>query len=224
MDIENEKTTQIEKLDKLISEMSAKEKGMYFFLLNLKNTSNKIDELINNSLDLQMEISLCQGAIEMHTFKKKVIEYERLGHKLKVRLGVLPTFIIAYALFALIGYITLEVNIPKFIVDKLGVEAPEKLISLGIAGAFLYLATEFLTTQENNLGQYSKITSFLVRLSLAIIVTIVLVVLFFDSKGQVKDVSVSPELLSFCCGYSAKLVVGLFNKLVDKGSKMIDAI
>jgi len=50
------------------------------------------------------------------------------------------------------------------------------------------------------------------------------VVLFFTKEGTIADVKISPELLSFGCGYSAKLVVDLFNNIVEKGSKMVQAI
>ena len=48
--------------------------------------------------------------------------------------------------------------------------------------------------------------------------------LFFTEKGEIAKVRMSPELLSFACGYSAKLVMDIFNKLVEKGSKMIEAL
>lgn len=223
MELENERKNLIERLDNVISEVTMKEKGLSIFIIASKAINSKVDELINNAIDLQSQILNITNAIEMSNCKKKVIEYERIGHKLKMRLGIIPTFMVAYLGFGAITWITLQFNIPKFIVEKLGVEAPEKLISLGIAGAFLYLATEYISKQENY-NENPKISIFLVRLSLSIIVPIVLVILFFDKKGNIKEMSISPELLSFCCGYSAKLVIGLFNKMIEKGSKMIDTI
>jgi hypothetical protein len=43
-----------------------------------------------------------------------------------------------------------------------------------------------------------------------------LVILFFIKEGQLGERNISPELLSFACGYSAKLVVDFFNKIIEK--------
>lgn len=225
IDIDFEKKELINRLEKIVNELTTKEKGLNVLMTNLKNTRSKIDSLISDCIDLQNEIITFSGEItELNLLKKKLIEYERLGHQLKTRLGFLPTFMLAYIGFAILFWITLSVDIPKFVVEKLGVEAPEKLISLGIAGAFLFLATEYLQKQEPS-GQFNnKVSTFLIRLTLAVIVPIVLVILFFDKSGNIQEMSITPELLSFSCGYSAKLVIGIFSKIVEKGSKMIDAI
>lgn len=65
---------------------------------------------------------------------------------------------------------------------------------------------------------------FLQRAGLAIIVSVILVVLLFNESGTTRKDSIAPELLSFACGYSVKLVVELFNKIVEKGSKLINAL
>ena len=57
------------------------------------------------------------------------------------------------------------------------------------------------------------------RLAIAAVVPIVLVVHFFDNAGQLKKLQVGPELLSFTCGYSAKLVIDIFSKLVEKARR-----
>lgn len=144
-----DKTALIEQLDKLISELTEKEKGLNLFILNNNATSLKIDGLINNTIDLQNEILQFQGSIhEFNTFKKRVIEYERLSYKLRARLGFVPKILLGYIAIIVIVWVVIKVNIASFIVQNLGVKAPEKLISLGIAGALLYLATEFLSYQE----------------------------------------------------------------------------
>jgi len=220
-----DKDALIERLDKLMTELTEKEKGLNILIWSLPNTSRKIDELISNSIDLQNQILQFDGDIyEFNNLRKRVIEHERLSYKLITRLGFLPKVLLTYVGFLVIVYIALKVNIASFIVQNLGVKAPEKLISLGIAGACLYLATEFLSYQEKLLDQKIKIATFLVRLSLAIVVPIVLVILFFNESGEIKKLSLSPEILSFSCGYSAKLVIGIFNKIVEKGTKMIEAI
>lgn len=42
--------------------------------------------------------------------------------------------------------------------------------------------------------------------------------------GTIGEFTLSPEILSFGCGYSARLVVNIFNKLVEKGSKSSDSV
>jgi hypothetical protein len=114
-----------------------------------------------------------------------------------------------------------------FIKSTLGVEAPVKLITLGMAGAFVYLATSLMARFSNNESAnrpFDHIIRFTIQLLLAIIVPVVLVALFFTQQGEISNVKISPELLSFACGYSAKLVIDFFNKIVEKASKIIDAI
>src|SRR5262249_49778918 len=100
-----------------------------------------------------------------------------------------------------------------------------RLISLGLMGAFLYFATSMLALAEGKTMRFARLLDFSIRILLAVLVPILLVVLLFKPDGTRKELSVlSPEVLSFVCGYSAKLVIELLAKLVEKGSKMIAAI
>jgi hypothetical protein len=141
--------------------------------------------------------------------------------------NLFPTVLLTYAGFGTLFFIITLVDIPGFIEKTLGVQTPGRLVTLGLAGAFLYLATSTLSrvkASNHPDSQLSGIIAFSIRLLLAVVVPIVLVVLFFDNQGAPRKLSLTPELLSFICGYSSKLVIDIFNKLVEKASKMIDAI
>jgi hypothetical protein len=114
-----------------------------------------------------------------------------------------------------------------------GIDLPPKLIAYSILGAFVYLSTLFLAPREKEPEQGNLIlhmpaspaANFPARLFLALAVPVVLVGMFLDGDGNLKtELEATPELLSFGCGYSAKLVVDVFNKLVEKASKMIEAL
>jgi hypothetical protein len=188
----------------------------------------RVEALLNNCVDLQKELVTLgndiNGLIEL---QKKFFELESDYRRQRAFHMFVPTVILVYSGFIIIFFAIRLIDFPKLIKYTLGVDAPEKLITLGIAGAFLYLATHLLSMTESVSGtdsQLAGVANFAIRLSLAIIVPIILVVLFFTKDGKVADFHVSPELLSFACGYSAKLVVDLFNKMVEKASKMIQTI
>ena len=140
--------------------------------------------------------------------------------------NLLPSVFIVYFGFILLFFIIRWVDFGGFVNKVLGVNAPEKLVTLGIAGAFVYLATSLLANIQSQSGdtQLKHILDIAIRLSLAIVVPIILVVLFFNPDGTIGELTITPELMSFACGYSAKLVVDIFNKIVEKASDMIKAI
>jgi hypothetical protein len=188
----------------------------------------RVEDLLNNCVDLQKELVTLgndiNGLIEL---QKKFFELESDYRRQRGIHMLVPTVILVYFGFFVIIFGIRLIPFSSIVKQTLGVEAPEKLIVLGIAGAFLYLATQLLSKTESLSGtdsQLAGVANFGIRLSLAIIVPIILVVLFFTKNGEVADFHVSPELLSFACGYSARLVVELFNKLVERASKLIQAM
>lgn len=200
-----------------------------FFYTLLPTTSGKYSAVIQKAIDLQKELTSVADTDEnkLLDIKKTALALEAEMGRLRTRLGVIPSIILIYFGFGLVYFLIVSVDIPKFITETLGVQTPEKLITLGIAGAFVYLATSYLKTLESPISldsQIRGIIDFSLRLSLAIVVPIVLVVLFFTEEGTIGEVTLSPEILSFLTGYSAKLVTDLFSKLVEKGSNMIEAI
>jgi len=132
-----------------------------------------------------------------------------------------------YAVFAIAASTVKFLDISSFVKYVLHVNAPERLITFGIAGAFVYLATSILNTINNSESKNdaSMIASdYAIRFILAVVVPIVLVALFFSDDGKIQELKLTPDLLAFCCGYSAKLVITIFNKLVEKANKMVETI
>src|SRR5712692_4962729 len=193
----------------------------------LPYSESRFDALIEKCVDLQKELSgVADPDPRLFDLQKQVLSLEAEYHRLRTRLLLMPSVILLYIGGALAFALLKFIDIPKFITGTLGVQAPERLISLGIAGAFLYLATSLLTKVEAPAArnsQFSTVADFTIRLSMAVVVPIVLVVLFFTKEGEIGRVKLSPEIMSFACGYSAKLVIDLFAKIVEKCSKMIQA-
>lgn len=220
------KDSLMEKTDALIDQLRG-EQISFIVLLFSPGGPSKIDSYAEKLIDFQKEIRTSENddetVLELH---KKFIVLERTTKRRAVILGALPSVVTLYVAIAAVLLIVTSVDIPKFIESTLGVKAPGKLITLGIAGAFVYLATTGLSRTEahSDKPSFSSVLHHTIRFSLAIVVPIILVVLFFNESGNLKEVTVSPELLSFGCGYSAKLVVELFNKIVEKGSKVVSAL
>jgi len=212
------------KIDELMELLQKRSTTIFFGLVPLKAVEKRVNELINDAIDLQSQLLLFNGNLgEFQWLRTRVIEFERRANFIKLQKGFLNTALLTYLGGCVAVYIIIKVDIGGFIVKNLGVDAPEKLVSLGVAGAGLFVATDYLQKSEI-LTKGNKIAVFLIRLALAIVVPIVLVVLFFEKNGTVKKLSFSPEVLSFVCGYSSKVVISLFNKIVEKATKMIEAI
>lgn len=196
------------------------------FLPVLPITRRRFRELIDRCVDAQKKLKATEkDSDDYFELQKIVYEIESDYRSTRTKLLLFPAFTGLYFGAACLVYIFAAWDIPNFIQNTLGVEAPEKLVTLGVAGAFLYLATSLLSSMESHEGtQGIAALRFTIRLTLAIVVPIILVALFFNSNGELMEVTLSPELLSFACGYSAKLVVDIFNKIVEKGSKMVEAI
>lgn len=202
--------------------------GLSSFFSFLPTTAQRFDDLAMECIDLQQEIlEAPDSPANLLAAKKKVIAFEIRHQRLAARLGLMPSVTLLYfGLFGVWWGLRL-VDWSTFVHKTLGVEAPERLISLGIAGAFLYLATFLLKDIEQKGStdkQFARVVDLTLRVSLAVIVPIVLVVLFFNPDGTLHKLTITPELASFACGYSAKLVMDGLSKLVEKGSKMIEAI
>lgn len=218
----------MENTDDLILKLRGEQMNI-FVLLMLPAMGGRVDRYTDQCIDFQKKI---QGAPDDHDslldLYKEYVVLERTTKRRAMMLSTIPSLFILYFGFAGIFWLVTSVDIPDFIENTLGVKAPGKLISLGVAGAFLYFATTGLklTTDTNNeeSKQYYAVLNWSIRIFLAVVVPIILVVLFFNEDGSVKNFELTPEILSFICGYSAKIVVELFNKIVEKISKAISAI
>lgn len=180
----------------------------------------KYESFIKELCSLEKQLSLNPNNESIYDIKEKILILELESKQFKKNTIMLPYIITIYfgtiATYFLISFF----DIPSFIQKTLGVSAPEKLISFGISGALIFLATSILLKSNKNNG----VIEFSIRILLAILVPIILVALLFSNNGELLEFKVTPELISFICGYSAKLVVELLNKLVEKVSTMIQSI
>lgn len=185
---------------------------------------DKITGFHNDCLCLKRKIA--QIDENSDEFMELIKEFFDLEMRVQKRIAILQTFpnvmgayIGIFAAYTLIFHL----NIIGIVSSILGIVTPEKLITFGISGAFIYLATSHLAEQYDD-PKAKYLIDFPIRLFLAVVVPIILVALFFKADGSAANMAVTPELLSFICGYSSKLVVDIFNKLIEKASKMIESI
>ena len=193
----------------------------------LPYTKGRFNDLVNECIDLHREIDESSEDSDTWVHTQKLFTIEAEYKRLRAKLMMMPSVFLVYFGFVAIFFIIKYVNFTGFIKDVLRVDAPERLITFGVAGAFLYLATSMLSSissSQDGQDAVERISDFTIRILLAIVVPILLVSLFFTSDGQLADVTISPELIAFACGYSAKLVVEILNKIVEKASRMLEAI
>lgn len=212
-------------LEGLIADLRARSGGMSVIT---PLPSSRITDLIDECVDAQVKLlDLVDESKEILAFKKEVLALEARINRRRIILVTMPAILVLYlGIWGMFAVISL-VDVPKFIKDTLGVEAPTKLITLGIAGALVYLSTSlmsYFSDGSDSIRQFAAVAKFTIQLFLAVIVPVILVALFFTQTGEIAELKVSPELISFACGYSAKLVIDIFNKFVEKVSKMIEAI
>lgn len=187
------------------------------------NTRVKFNSLIDEVSALEMRLANNTQDDELIKIKRDAIKLESRAISFRTYRMSLPYVFYTYVSFTMIFVFINYVDIPRFINSTLGVNAPEKLISFGIAGALLFLATSILSKSSGN-GPMGSVSNFAVRLLMAVIAPIIFVALFFTSEGAIYEITITPELLSFVVGYSANLVIEALNKLVEKASSMIQAL
>ena len=214
-----------DELDQMLTGIRERPPGLAL-VFSLPVVRRRLQEVAAECINLQIElVDASDDPTGLLQLQKKVIQLEHDYSRAKTFVVVMPAVLLLYVAVPLTWFGITSLDIGGFIKTTLGVEAPEKLITLGIAGAFLYLATSLLhRTAEISDKQVAGIVNFSVRLLMAVVVPIVIVTIFFTAEGKAKDLTLSPELLSFACGYSAKLVIDLFNKIVEKATNMIQAL
>ncbi|WP_262636512.1 hypothetical protein [Vibrio alginolyticus] len=195
------------------------------FIPVLPVTKSRFRSLIERCIEVQKQlVDIDVDSEEYFDLQKVVYEIESDYRATRARLLFLPAFTLIYFGFFAVFSLFLYVDIPSFIKTTLGVEAPEKLVTMGIAGAFIYFITDLLKRMDSTeVSQGVGVLKFTIQLTLAVLVPIILVSLFFDGDGKLSELSLSPELLSFVCGYSSKLVIDTMNKVVEKVTKMLQA-
>lgn len=197
------------------------------FIPALRYTRARFDELIEKCLALHQSLENVMPGDDTWLHTQELFNIEAEYKRLRAKLLLLPSVLLTYIVFIIMFGTFRFIDISGFVKSVLKVDAPERLITFGISGAFLYLATYILSElngENHSKESLNKVADFAVRVLLAIVVPIVLVSLFFTPEGGFNTVRLTPEILAFACGYSAKLVVDLFNKIVEKCSKMIEAI
>jgi len=214
-------------IDGLIALIRTRSNSWFALTLLPPTLAENVSELSAKCIDLKHQVLAAEGSPgSLLGASKQFLDLEIWVKRRVAKNNLMPTVIALYVGFALLFFLIQWVDFGSIVTITLGVAAPEKLITLGIAGAFVYLATSLLSRVQGQEGdtQLKHIIEFTIRLSLAIIVPIILVVLFFKPDGTVGEVTITPELTSFACGYSAKLVLDIFNKVVEKASLMVKAI
>lgn len=195
--------------------------------INFPPSKTTAEAVIDECIELQTRIASSGiTASEFFNIKRALAHLETRYARLQYRRTVYPAVMVIYGGWALLFFGLRSFDLGDIAQQVLGVEVPVRLMTLGVVGAFMYLATSVLRRQRESEPdpQLAGIIEFAARLAMAVVVPIVLVTIFFHADGSLKQIGVTPELLSFICGYSAKLVVDLFNKIVEKGSQMIQAI
>ncbi|HDM8172622.1 TPA: hypothetical protein P0E23_005309 [Vibrio harveyi] len=187
------------------------------------NTRDKFNDLIDEISKLEQRLDESDKSKDIIGIKAEVIKLESACKSFRTYRMMFPYVIYSYLGFFALFIVFRFFDIPKFINGTLGVEAPEKLISFGVSGAFVYLATS-LISKSSDTGALGPITDFAFRLLLAVVVPIILVALFFTQDGQLSEFTLTPELLSFGVGYSANLLTQILNKLVEKIATMVKAL
>lgn len=194
----------------------------------LKSTKNKCYLLLEGSMNLIKNINdLGDKDIFDIQIYKQYIEIEKSYKNISSFLIFWPLIfsicllmLLSIVIYKNIEYLSATINM------LFGINAPERLIIIGILGAIMYLFTSILNRQEyKSVGEPAwMVLTFIVRIIVSIIVPILLVVLFFSSDGAIKSLRITPELLSFGCGYSSKLVIDILNKIIQKCSSMINSL
>lgn len=221
------KESVISDIDELLVLIRKCSNSIFSLLVLPKPFAQKISELSMSCLELRKKVLAVEDdSEELLDLSKEFMDLEIWTKRRVAKNYLLPNIVGVNLFLALFFLVIIQFDFTKFASEVLGVESLEKLMSLGIAGAFIYLGTSLLANIPNRDGnkQLKSVIDFIVRLLLAVVVPVVTVVLFFEPGGGIGAFSITPELLSFSCGYSAKLVVDIFNKIIDKASKIIEAI
>ncbi|WP_420266187.1 hypothetical protein [Candidatus Magnetominusculus dajiuhuensis] len=198
-------------------EAEQKTKALYSACITLKKKVIAADDATQSLMDLEMEF------LELEIMGKRRAATNNLVPKgVGLFVGIIILFLVLkYRYDDVTAFITITLGI-----KDLGHELIRAIV-FGIAGAFVYLFMSLLSRPPvtDAKDQLAKIIDFMIRLPLAIIAPIILVVLLFNPDGTIiEKIKPTPELLSFLCGYSAKLIMDVLNKLVEKVTKMIGTL
>lgn len=160
---------------------------------------------------------------DLAKFKRKSIEMDSHASRLAWTYEAFPllyiaAFVFLHALF-FGDFASVGVLIGSPWAEKLWDSPWAKYVLVGVLGVALYFSAQ----REDDLA---SIQVMMRRIVTAIMVSVLLVVLFVDSKGKLiaPDAIDGAALLSLACGYSALLVPMLLNKVIEKARKIIEAL
>jgi hypothetical protein len=218
----------IEESTQLLEELRSEQRNSAVLLFS-PATSGRMDSYIHGCIDFQMQVLKVDETDQSKLLElyRDLIILERTTRRRVLFLNIIPAVLLLYVVFVLAFVVLTSFDIEAFLKNNFSVETPIKYISLGISGALLYLITSYISARESsNLGgdKFSSLLDVTLRFVLAIFVPVILVILIFNPDGTHKEIFISPELLSFACGYSAKLVIDLLSKLVEKAQNMVKAL
>jgi hypothetical protein len=197
-------------------------------ILFLKSVKNNCYLLLEDSIELMSRLSRLDDKeiIDVEIYKKYIDIEKKFKDILSLTI-TLPLFVVIAVAMTLIVFVLKNIEAFSFVANYFfGINAPERLITLGILGSLTYLFTSVINKQECGTlsGPSWAIFTFIVRLVISIVVPVVLVILFFAHDGSIKSLKITPELLSFGCGYSAKLVIDILNKIIQKCTSIINSL
>ncbi|WP_448187454.1 hypothetical protein [Azospirillum sp. sgz301742] len=105
-----------------------------------------------------------------------------------------------------------------------GDNKPLKFITIGLSGFMLYWIGRASRYSETLTGKSGVVLDMIVGVIAAVVVPPVIVILFFDTDGTLREFKPSPELLSFLCGYSLKVILDFLAKVIEKVNAAVRAL
>lgn len=99
-----------------------------------------------------------------------------------------------------------------------------KFITIGVSGFILYWIGRASQFSDTLTGKTGVLINLLIGIVAAVVVPPVIVVLFFEADETLREFKLSPELLSFLCGYSLKVILDLLAKVIEKVNAAVRAL
>ena len=149
--------------------------------------SDIIDILTARCIILEKKIMICSDNDfeELFELKRKVCVLENSINRKLLFLGVYPSLLMVGIICFITALIIQEVNVPLFIKNTFfSGDSYIKIISFGLAGAFLYFimfVSEKLEADNSNDPKLDKIIDVAIRFIIAILVPGILIALLFIS-------------------------------------------
>ncbi len=191
------------------------------FLLVLPYTRGRFKALTEQCFSLYKEVATLAQDAETGDHSQRLLAIEADYKDLHRKLVLWASGLIVLGCLLALGLLWYYSG---FVKEVLKVDDPNRVIAFGIAGAFIYQAATFIVPNAKEKKGIAKVAASWLRVLLSIVVPVFFVALLFTPEGKVGEWKVSPELIAFACGYNAKIAIEILNKIIEKVSKMIDAL